>query len=118
MRRSFAIFKSKSAKALRSRAKNAKKRCQLALQDFDCTTEGRELYLCVAIVDGPEEALGQGVARRTHIVAVRNYGRLVHDVTIERSGADVEGVGRRKADFDCAAVVLQDVYAAAREAAI
>src|ERR1700674_2609863 len=64
----------------------------LALQDFDCTTEGRELNLGVTVVDRSEKALGHLVLGRAHIVAVGNDGRLIDDVAVEGGRADVERV--------------------------
>src|SRR5580692_6954794 len=80
----------------------------IAFKNVDCTIEGGHLNLGAAFIESAEKS----VAPTRHEVALVGRGRQLRFViyfSLQRSGAEVEGISGREAQFDYAAVVLQRV---------
>src|SRR5262245_33379532 len=92
----------------------------IALQNANCTTEGRELDLGEARADATEKALhilGSDVASTVRIGLEERFGAVVHGAQI-RLGIQVERICAREADFYDAFAALHGVEAGAEEVAV
>src|SRR5580700_1267801 len=89
-----------------------------SLGDLDRAVERGKFDFGSSVVHRAKEAFRQAAARRGHVMAVRNYRRLIDDVPIKRSSSDVKGIGAGEAHLDGAAVVLQYINPAVHKTAV
>ena len=93
------------------------RRESVSFENVDCTIEGSEFDFGAAGIESAEERIAH-ISAEVMLVSGGSQFRFVVHFAFQGSGAQVERISGRKADFDHAAVILQPVNSVGQKFAV
>src|SRR5579862_2887472 len=80
-------------------------RKSVTLENVDCSVEGSQFHFCSSLIECAKKRIPPS-RHKVMLVSGRRQLGFVHDFSLQRRGAHIEGVRRRKPNLDDAAVIF------------